>query len=120
MEFLRNTAAFVISVLASLFTTVDTPQAQAKGQLRPEMKPASFQAVEVPETPAIAVPGVRIVVVVEKEPATNPENERFIRAIRSAPGPKAPVGHLPWYLSMEKKRATDTIRAVVTRDTASQ
>jgi hypothetical protein len=120
MEFLRNTATFVISVLASLFTTVDSPQAQAKGQIRPEMKPASYHSVEVPETPAIAVPGVRIVLVVEKEPATNPENERFIRTIRSAPGPKAPVGELPWYLSMENKRATDAVRAVVTRDTASQ
>ncbi len=116
MEFFANAAAIALSVLASLFTNVEAPKAQAtaapvvsQAALPSQKEPTRFIVTCTKETETIHLAVFRPLPQVGKP---DPESERFLKWIKSAQTITKPLAVEPWYTQ------TDVFSAPTFRETA--
>ncbi len=116
MEFFANAAAIALSVLASIFTNVEAPRAQAKAapvvsqaSLLEPTEPTRLVFTCTKETGAVHVTVFRPL---PQAGETDPESERFLEWIKSAQTGTKPLAVEPWYTR------TDVFSTPTFRETA--
>lgn len=97
MDFLVKAATMALAVIASVFSGVEAPKAQAKPL--PAMSPASFTPAPQEFVFKCDKPGSVVIVMVQSQPT---QNDLFLEWIRGAQKGSKPVATVPWYTRTEE------------------
>lgn len=97
MDFLMKAATMALAVIASVFSSVEAPKAQAKPS--PVMSPASFTPTPQEFVFKCERPGSVVIVKVQQQPT---QNDLFLEWIRGTQTGSKPVANVPWYTRTEE------------------
>lgn len=120
METLIKAAALAVSVLASIFTTVETPKANTVAP--PKMAPVFYgppAPAELTTRTLVFTKDDFTIVIVEPKSVDDPASGAFQEWIKTAPNPKAISTEKPWFMGdfFDKPsagRASEVLRALFT------